>query len=277
MKPDLSKIYSIFSSKEFLMVSLIASIFLLLRQCNETNISRLEAGREHRNYLAMHDSVRTIKKENGLLIQEKSGMEIRVSELSTTQKYLIDQLGLNKNGRGNTPNSVINVVTVYRDSITNITSKIGKNPNGDEFIHFIYDPNLPGKNKLKITGKSYYDLSISRNVTDSTYFPVIKPRTTDLEIEQMIEITTGIYRDPKTKRLMTRISTEYPNLYFSEINSFDITDNRETRQALKSARKPFGLGVNAGYGIIGNSNGIGTGFYIGVGLSYSPKILQFGK
>ena len=76
---------------------------------------------------------------------------------------------------------------------------------------------------------------------------------------------------------MTRVSTQYPNLTFSEINSFDVTDNKETRQVLRSARKPFGVGLNAGYGVIGGSNGIGTGFYFGVGVSYSPKFLQFGK
>jgi hypothetical protein len=76
---------------------------------------------------------------------------------------------------------------------------------------------------------------------------------------------------------MTRVTTDYPNLTFSDINSFEITDNPETRKALKAARKEFGLGVQLGYGISGSSTGLSPGIYVGVGLHYSPKFLQFGK
>ena len=271
-----SKIFSFVTSRGFLLVAVVVLILLLLRQCGETSNAKTEALREHNNYLAMHDSVRTIKKENGILIQEKSGMEIKISEMTGYQKYLIGQLDLKSNGRGNTPNSVINVVTRYKDSIVNIPSKLVKDPNGKEHIEFVYEPKFTGKNSLKISGKTNYQLGISKDKADS-YFATLNPTGTDLTIDQNIEITTGIYRDPKTKRIMTRVSTQYPNLTFSEINSFDITDNKETRQVLRSARKPFGVGLNAGYGIIGGSNGIGTGFYFGVGVSYSPKFLQFGK
>lgn len=277
-KKDKTDVLTVITSRGFLLAALVVVILLLLRQCGETNSAKIEAGREHRNYLAMGDSVRTISKKNGVLIQEKSGLESKVSELTDYQKHLITQLDLKKNGNGNTPKSVVNIVTVYRDSIIKVPSKISKDPKGKEYIDFSYEPKFPGKNKLRIGGKTYYDLSVSKNPLDtSVYVSSIKPGITNLDIEQSIEITTGIYRDPKTKRIMTRVTTEYPNLYFSEINSFDITDNKETRQVLRSARKPFGLGINAGYGLVGGSNGIGTGFYFGVGVSYSPKILQFGK
>jgi hypothetical protein len=98
-----------------------------------------------------------------------------------------------------------------------------------------------------------------------------------LNLEQNIDITTGIYRDPKTKRMMTRVTTTYPGLTFNDINSFDITDNADTRKALKAARKEFGLGVQLGYGISGSSVGLSPGFYIGFGVHYSPRFLQFGK
>ena len=37
-------------------------------------------------------------------------------------------------------------------------------------------------------------------------------------------------------------------------------------------RKPFGLGVNMGMGITGDGN---FGPYIGIGISWNPKLLQW--
>jgi hypothetical protein len=277
-KDNFDKAYSVITSRGFMLLCIVVLILLFLRQCNETSHAETEAKREHNNYLATSDSVRTIKNDNGVLVQEKSAFEIKVSELTRYQKKLIEQLDLKSNGRGNTPKTVIQIVTEYRDNIIGIPSRISRDPNGKEYIDFVYAPELPGKNKLRISGKTPYTLGLFRDPKDSTkYLSSISPGGTDLSIEQNIEITTGLYRDPKTKRLMTRVSTTYPNLTFNEINSFDITDNKETKQALKSARKNFSFGLSFGYGIVGNSTGVGPGFYTGVSLNYSPKFLQFGK
>ena len=160
----------------------------------------------------------------------------------------------------------------------NIKSTVEKDPNGDEYISFLYNPEMPGNNKLKITGKSAYIMYLRVDPTDSTkYIATVVPGITNLLMEQNIDITTGIYRDPKNKRMMTRVSTTYPGLTFNDINSFDITDSPDTRKALKTARKEFGFGVQIGYGLSGSNTGIAPGFYVGVGLHYSPKFLQFGK
>ena len=277
-KDNLNKAYPVVTSRGFMLLCIAVLLLLFLKQCNETSHAETEAKREHNNYMAMSDSVRTIKNANGILVQEKSAFEIKVSELTRDQKKIIEQLNLKSNGKGNTPKTVIQIVTEYRDNIVGIPSRISKDPNGKDYIDFKYAPEFPGKNKLSISGKTSYSLSLSRDPKDSSkYISSINPGTTDLSIEQNIEISTGLYRDPKTKRLMTRVSTTYPNLTFNEINSFDITDNKETKQVLKSARKNFGVGFNFGLGMVGNSTGIGPGFYMGVGLHYSPKFLQFGK
>ena len=256
---------------------IVIMIFMFLKQCGETSHIEAEAKREHNNYLASLDSVRTIKSENEYLIQEKSAYELKASELSKSQKELIHQLGLKSSGRGNTPNTVVNVVTEIRDSIR-ITSTIVKDSNGDESINFLHNPTLLENNRLKITGKTPYTISLRVDPLDSTkYISTILPGLTLLNLEQNIDITTGIYRDPKTKKMMTRVTTTYPGLTFSDINSFDITDNPDTRKTLKAARKEFGLGVQIGYGILGVSAGFLPGFYMGFGVHYSPRFLQFGK
>jgi len=272
-----SKVLSVLSSRFSMLAVIVILGMLFLKQCGKTAHMEAEAKREHNNYLASLDSVRTIKSDNGRLIQEKSAYELKASELSKSQKDLIHQLGLKSSGRGNTPSSVINIVTEIRDSVK-IASTIVKDTNGDESINFLHNPQMPGNNKLKITGKTPYTISLHVDPLDSTkYIATILPGLTSLNLEQNIDITTGIYRDPKSKRMMTRVTTDYPGLTFNDINSFDITDNPDTRKALKAARKEFGLGVQVGYGISGSSAGISPGFYIGFGVHYSPRFLQFGK
>jgi hypothetical protein len=276
-KDTFSKVSSVLSSRFSMLAVIVVLVLLFLKQCGKTAHMEAEAKREHNNYLASLDSVRTIKSDNGRLTQEKSTYELKASELSKSQKDLIHQLGLKSSGRGNTPSSVINIVTEIRDSVK-IASTIVKDTNGDESINFLHNPQMPGNNKLKITGKTPYTISLHVDPLDSTkYIATILPGLTSLNLEQNIDITTGIYRDPKSKRMMTRVTTDYPGLTFNDINSFDITDNPDTRKALKAARKEFGLGVQVGYGISGSSAGLSPGFYIGFGVHYSPRFLQFGK
>ena len=276
-KQVLGKASDLFGNRFFLLSVIVVMIMLTLKQCGEADHAKAEALREHNNYLASLDSVRTIKNELGHIIQEKATYELKASELSKEQKDLIAQLDLKSNGRGNTPNSVINVVTEIRDSV-NVASTIVKDPNGDESINFVHNPQMTGNNKLKITGKTPYVINLQVDPSNPTkYVASIAPGLTSLLMEQNIDITTGIYRDPKTKRMMTRVSTTYPGLTFNDVNSFDITDSPDTRKALKAARKEFGLGIQVGYGLSGSNTGITPGFYIGAGIHYSPKFLQFGK
>ena len=274
----LNDVVKILTSRLTLVMAVVLLIVMFLRQCNETAMIEAEAKREHNNYLAQMDSVRTIKSQNGQLIQEKSAFQLKVSELSDEQKQLIRRLELNSNGKGTTPKSVIQTVGTFRDTSIKAQSKITKDPNGNEFVTFVYEPTFPGKNKLMISGKTPYIVNLSKNPKDSVnYIASVVPGTTSISIEQRVDIVTALYQDPKTKRLMTRVTTDFPNLAFGEINSFELTDNPKTRKALKSARKEFGLGLQVGYGLSTSPAGLSPGVFVGVGLHYSPKFLQFGK
>lgn len=276
--PNLSKLFNFLTSRGILVIIAFVFILLFLRQCSQTANLEKEVRREHNNYLAQMDSVRTIKSKNGQLIQEKSAYQLKVNELSAEQKDLIKRLELKSNGRGNTPKAVIQTVGSIKDTSIRAETKIRRDPNGDESFVFSHEPQLPGKNKLKISGKTPYKLSLAKDPKDTTkYLASVSPGITSISMEQNIDIVTAIYQDPKSKRIMTRVTTDYPNLTFSEINSFEIVDNPETRKALKSARKEFGLGLQIGYGLSGFTGTMRPGAYIGFGLNYSPKFLQFGK
>lgn len=273
----LESIYKIVSNRLVLIGVIVLLIFLSIRQCERANTAELDSKREHNNYLAMQDSVRVIKKEKDLLIVEKSAMEMKVSELTEEQKELIRKLGLKDNGKGTTPSVITDVQIVYVDRFINVPTRVEKDKDGKESITFTHSPKMKGNNSLTISGKIPYTLDILKSDKTDLVFTKLNNGEAELDIKQNIEITTGIYRDPKTKRLMTRVATEYPGIEFKDVNSFTILDTKENRDALKAARKPYGIGVNFGIGLAANQKGIGPGIYLGIGLQYSPKFLQFGK
>lgn len=275
-KSAFDKVLSLLNNRVVWIGATCVVAMLLMKQCRESEAAKAEALRQHNNFLASQDSVRLVYQDKEKVVFEKSALELKVSEFGKEQKDLIKQLELAKNGKSTTPKTVIQYVTVYKDSFINVASTITKDSNGQESISFSHEPQLPGKNKLKISGKVPYELSVVKDVDNPTeYTASIKSGSVTLGIEQNIDIVTGIYRDPKTKRIMTRISTTYPNLQFSDMNSFDVTDNPDTRALMKKSRKEFGIGATIGWGFAPGS--MKPGPMVGVGLHYTPKFLQFGK
>lgn len=275
-KEKLGNALNLLTSRFSMIVIIAVLIMLFLKQCNATSAAEAEAKREHNNYLAEKDSVRLISKSRDNAVYEKSAFERKVSELTESEKDLIHRLELSSNGRKTTPNTVIQTVVQYVDTFRNIASKVVEDTSGGTSIVFKYEPTLLGKNKFLLTGKTPYTIDFKRDLDDTTEVVAkLNTGSTEISISQNIDLVTGIYRDPKSKRLMTRVSTTYPNMTFSDINSFDITDNPDTRRIMKNARKNFGLGASIGYGIGGSPTGIKTGIIIGLGLHYSPKFLQF--
>ena len=105
----------------------------------------------------------------------------------------------------------------------------------------------------------------------------VEPGTAKLSMEQKIDLVTGLYTDPKTGRIFVRASTTFPGITFSDMQALDMVDDPATKKALRQARKPFGVGVSFGWGMTVGKNGYTVGPNVGVGLTYTPTWLQFGK
>lgn len=266
------KAKKILSMRTISLVAIVILVLLLLRQCGVANDAKREAERSLHNLLAEQDSVRTIKSKLGNVLVEKSAFQLKYSELSADQKELIAQLELEKNKR---PGVIIETQVVYKDTsiLVPVEAKI---KDGMNYLSFSYNPVLPGSNKLSIGGKLPYTSKLD-TLSDGTYSPRVIPGEAQLSIEQRIDLVTGLYRDPKTNRLYVRASTSFPGITFNDIQALDMVDDPGTRKALKGARKNWGIGINAGYGMVITQNGYSTGPMIGVGINYSPKFLQFGK
>ena len=265
------KIHS-FLKKNAAIIGVVILALLLLRQCNVSGRLEEEAKREHNNYLAAQDSVRFISSKDGNVVYEKSAYELKMSELSKENKELIEKLDLSKK---KTPEVVIQTVVKYVEIFKDVPTKVHKDSTGQEFIAFLHNPQLPGQNSLKISGKIPYDIKIAQDKNDPKIVSAsLFSKPAEIFMEQQISIVSGLYRDPKTKRLMTRVSTDYPGITFSDINSFQIKDTPENRKTLMQERKRFGLGLNMGFGYVAGAGGISPGIYLGVGLHFSPKFLQ---
>lgn len=242
---------------------------LFIRQCGVTKDVKNESTRKLNNYLASQDSIRVIESKSDGMLVETSGMDKTTKELENENKELYKSLNFERNKK---PKVVIETRYVYRD--TNIivnSNNVFSNADSSGILSFKYNPKFTGENSLNITGDIPYKISgsiLGSPVNFGSY---------SLNIEQTVDIKTALYRDPKTSALYVRLYTEYPNITIKELNAINIIDDPETKKAMKMARKQFGVGVNFGYGMTFTNIGYQPGVYLGVGISYSPRILQFGK
>ena len=269
---------SIVNSRAIYLIGIAVLVMLLLKQCNATADAKKEAERNFNNLLAERDSVRVLESKNGNMLVERAAFQLKYNELTEEQEELIDRLELSGKRK---PSVVIQTEVVYKD--TSIMVPVAATQEGDNtYLKFTHNPTLPGTNKLLIAGQLPYTVD-----TDTIWDPLDKskfkfvstviPGTAKLSMEQKIDLVTGLYTDPKTGRLFVRASTSFPGITFSEMQALDMVDDPATKKALKQARKPFGIGFSIGYGLTVGKDGYIAGPSVGLGLTYSPKWLQFGK
>jgi len=267
----LSKISGIINSKTTPIVAVVVLAFLLFRQCGISQDAKREAQRNMNNLLAEQDSVRSVESKLGNVLAEKSAFQLKYNELSEEQESLIRQLELANNKK---PGVVIETQVIYRDTsiIVPVENEIGRDTS---YLGFKYNPALPGTNRLLVSGRLPY--TMIDTTLNGIEMSIINPGSVNMTIEQKIDLVTGLYRDPKTDRLFVRASTSFPGISFNDIQALDMVDDPGTRKALRGARKTFGIGLNVGYGMVLTTEGYQAGPIIGIGITYSPKILQFGK
>ena len=269
---------SIVNSRAIYLIGIAVLVMLLLKQCNATADAKKEAERNFNNLLAERDSVRVLESKNGNMLVERAAFQLKYNELTEEQEELIDRLELSGKRK---PSVVIQTEVVYKD--TSIMVPVAATQEGDNtYLKFTHNPTLPGTNKLLIAGQLPYtvDTDTSWDPSDKSKFKFVStviPGTAKLSMEQKIDLVTGLYTDPKTGRLFVRASTSFPGITFSEMQALDMVDDPATKKALKQARKPFGIGFSIGYGLTVGKDGYIAGPSVGLGLTYSPKWLQFGK
>lgn len=278
MLGKIKQITNLLNNRVVYLLGLGILVMLLLRQCNATQDAKAEAERNYNNLLAERDTVRILQSKNGNMLAEKAAFKLKYDELSHEQKQLIKRLELSGKRK---PGVVIQTDIVYRDTSI-LVPVLASFKDGEPVLNFKHNPTLPGKNKLLIEGSLPYSLTTDTIQDNTTPNGIrlstrVEPGMAKLSMEQKIDLVTGLYTDPKTGRIFVRASTTFPGITFTDMQALDMVDDPATKKAMRQARKPFGLGVSLGWGVTVGKSGYTTGPNVGLGLTYTPTWLQFGK
>lgn len=269
------------NTRMLLFAGIVIMIFLLLHQCNKTQglkdeieREKKEAARVENNYKASLDTIKQYKVDKNTWRAEKSGYKLKYEELEGEYSDLLGDFELEKN---KPPKVVVKTEFVIKDSIRNIPVIVGVDDDGNEYLKFsdsaYYD--TLNRNFRIITGKIPYELVFFES--DSSYHLI--PDKAAVNLDLGMNLNLGLFEDSETNKIGIKVDTDYPSVLFTDINGAYIIDNPDNKKILRKLRKPFGFSLNLGYGIVYDmsSGSFGTGPYFGVGISYSPKILQWGK
>ena len=265
-----------------LSISIVAVIFILmfLKQCN-TNSSlkneianiEIENKRLTNNHNASLDSVETYKVKENTWRSKKKGYELSVDELKKEYSELLGDFKIEKN---KPPITIIQTVAEIKESITDINVNVN-----DSTISFEDDTTYTGGNSRYISSTIPYHLEYNKiKVGDSVNISTkVITGKAKVDFKQEITLTTGLFKNLETGEIEILVDTEYPNLVIKDIQGAKIMENEESRKVARGFRKTWGLGVSFGYGATASTKDgrFVVGPTVNIGLTYQPKILQWGK
>ncbi len=259
-------------------IGIIILVFIFLRQCNNANslksqleFEKIESKRLLNNSEVEKDSIRQSKFNDNTWRAEKSGYELTVKELKNQYSDLLGDFKLDKN---KPPKSIIKIEYILKEVIRNVLVTAEFDENGS-YLKVMDSINFNKSNYRVLSGSIPYTIEV--NSLDSTYKIIPKPGM--FTIQQGMNLNVGLFKDKKTNKISIIADTDYPGIKFTNIAGASIMDDPKNKKILIDARKSFGIGVQIGYGfqVDANNSKINTGPYIGFGISYCPKFLQWGK
>ena len=270
---------------------ILVLILILLKQCNDNgnlktdlDNQKAETTRISNNYEASLDTLDNIRLDNGKLIGQKAGYELTIDEAKIKYSKLLADFKIEKN---KPPITIVHTEFVIRDSIREVPVIAVLDSNGLTAFVFKDTVIYSEGNWRKIEGKIPYFVlvtdSAGKLIPDSMQAVITKvvPGLATLVLEQGISLTTGLFKDNDTKKIMIKVESSYPGLTFTKIEGASILEDKskENKKLLRELRKPISIGINLSYGVSFNqqTKTLGYGPSIGVGIQYSPKWLQFGK
>jgi hypothetical protein len=241
------------NTRMFLLGGIVVLCILLFRQCQATGEAKGEANRIDNNWKASLDTIENYIDKNG-----NAAAEIRALNLSLEE--IEDQLEFEK---GKPPLTVIKTETVIKEVIVEIPVTVVDTVIGNFNSALTFsDTATWGKSFRKVGVFVPYEL-------DGTY---IDFGSATIDLNQNIFLSAALTRDSKTKELFVNLSTDYPGTTFNSAEGILIDQRSKAFKDLQyQNRKTLGLGLQLGVGL--SSNGVSP--YIGIGLNYTPKFLQW--
>jgi hypothetical protein len=235
------------------MVGLIIFALLFFRQCEQTRKAEWETTRISNNLKASQDTIRNYVDKNG-----NSAAEIRALTLTLDEAKEMVEFE-----KGRPPVTVIKYETKIVEKLVELQVATVDTVIGNfSSAAIIASEGSWGKSSRKIKTTVPYSFSDNKaTFGDAT-----------IDIEQNIFLTASILRDKKTKEVFVNLSTDYPGTKFNSAQGIMIDQTSSGFRDLQlQSRKSLGLGLQLGVGLTAT----GVAPYVGVGLNYTPKFLQW--
>tara|TARA_R110000822_G_scaffold78416_1_gene187845 strand:+ start:1060 stop:1830 length:771 start_codon:yes stop_codon:yes gene_type:complete len=241
------------NTRMFLLGGIVVLCMLLLRQCQATDEAKGEANKISNNWKASLDTIDNYIDKNGNAVAEIRALNLSLEEI-------VDELEFEK---GKPPVTIIKTETVIQEVIVEVPVTVIDTVVG----------NFNSALSLSDTatwGKSFRDVSVfvPYELNDLN----VNFGNATIELNQNIFLTASLIRDTKTKELFVNLLTDYPGTTFNSAQGILIDQQGKAFKSLQyENRKTLGIGLQLGVGLSGN----GIGPYVGIGLNYTPKFLQW--
>ena len=241
------------NTRMFLLGSIVVLCILLLRQCQATGEAKGEANRIDNNWKASLDTIENYIDKNGNAAAEIRALNLSLEEIEDELEY----------EKGKPPLTVIKTETVIEEVIKEVPVVVVDTIVGNFNSALTFSDTASW-------GKSFREVGV--------FVPYEIGKTSidfgnaTIDLKQNIFLSASLIRDNKTKELFVNLSTDYPGTTFNSAEGILIDQRSKAFKDLQyQNRKTLGLGLQLGVGLSGN----GFAPYVGVGLNYTPKFLQW--
>jgi hypothetical protein len=237
----------IVKNARLILVAVIAILFfLLMQQCDAVRNAEDETQRIKNNQIALNDTIRNYKDKYGNSIGEIRGLTLTLEEVKKELEF----------EKGKPPVTVIKWKTIIVEKEVEVPVKLN-----DSTI-------------IVQSDKEW--VKSSRSLKVEVPYAVKENKLTvgnaDIELKQNIWLTASLFKDTKTKEVFVQLKTDYPNVQFNEAKGILVKDEDGGSLFKSSSKvKTMGLGLHVGLGL--TTGGLSP--YVGVGLNYTPKFLQW--
>jgi len=245
------------NTRMFLLGGIGILLFLLLRQCNETEEAKGEVTRFQNNLVAANDTILNYVNEKGEAVGEIKGLSLSLEELRDSLEY----------EKGRPPITIVKYKTIIEEKIIEVAVvtkdtiiKQGNN-NFNSILSFNSDSNWTKSSRT-------INVDLPYSLTDSLTFG-----SATIGLKQNIWLDATLSQDVKSKEIFIKLTSDYPGTTFNSTKGIMIDrKSKEFKSLQMQNRKPFGFGLNIGMGLTGTGD---ITPYIGIGVSWNPKLLQW--
>jgi hypothetical protein len=272
------------------LLSIIILVLIILMQCSQNRglqdsieSQKSETQRALNNKEASSDLIRQGKINDSTLLAEKLALKLTIKELRSGYSDLL--VGFEQFRKQN-PKVISRITVTNNETIREVPVYAKIDSLGNGYFVFNSDTIFSDGNSRRISGNVFYKSKTFKK-SDSTevdmnklgFFNQISKGSGNFELSQKIKLKVGLFEDPKTKKVSIAATTSYPGITFSQLEGADIMSDEISKKAANKLRKTWGIGLNIGYGasVDTKTSKIVLGPQIGIGLHYTPKILQWGK